>query len=333
MNDTLLVDYMKKSLSVMKILFPDVSEETLKTKIKEVVKDNIKYERNIMVEGEDLPSSVSVKDIDNFIAQRRPIIDGHGTLFKRHEEEKNILGDMCDEFMVKRKVYKKKKFEHINDEDKTLCNNFDMLQKNMKILNNSFYGASAEQNSIFYNPIFGPSVTYQGEDIIMTAVNAFECFLSNNFTFKNISDVLNYCNNIMNEEYVCDFIEIRNPVSKEEVFEYLLSKTEFKINSEILETYLNNCDEIYYNRFYFKNNLVEFFERTNIVDDYFGKLIDRYDFADPNEPPEDMIPIMDQIWVALNDYVFYNYQNFYRYYNCHNVKRKTVLTIDCVGCH
>ena len=198
MAETFLTQYMKKSLSTMQVLFPDLTKEQLIQHIKEIVKEKMNYRKDISMSGEGFPETISVRDIDNFIAKREPIIDGHGTLFKKHHEEKNILGDMCDEFMIKRKVYKKEMFKHINDEDKTLCNNFDMLQRNMKILNNSFYGATNEPNSIFYNPLFGPSITYQGEDIIMTAVNAFECFLSNNFSFKTTSDALNYIDNIMN---------------------------------------------------------------------------------------------------------------------------------------
>lgn len=330
-NKTRFVNYILTMTGIMKKLLPDMDENDLKQRIKDISKENLVFNTATLT-NDNYEDESNVYSIDKFITENKPIMNGYGTLFKRHDEEKNILADMCEEFGTKRKEYKNKMFEHINDEDKTEFENFNLLQKNVKVLNNSFYGVTSQGQSIFYNPIFGPSVTYQGEDIITTAVMAFEGFLSNNIDFDNVSDVINYCNNILNEEYDELNIEITNDVTYDELIEYfsnkVVNKEDLSANIDILETFLRNIPEDEYATIYFKNNLMEFFNRSDIVDTYFSRIVGRNDFLDPNEPPEDISEILKEIWNILKFCVFYNYQNFHRINRVNNIKRKSVLVVD-----
>lgn len=338
MSDSLLTGYSKNMFKIMKNLFPDVNEDLLQSKIREIIMENF-LTKNVIVEGNNSlenndvlfsKNSVGINSIDKFINENHPTMSSSGVFFKRHDEEKNILGDMCDEFMKKRNVYKKEMFKHINDEDRTIYNNFNSLQKNMKILNNSFFGASAEPNSIFYNPLFGPSITGLGQDIIMTAMNAFETFLSNNIEFRDITEVIIFCENIMKEKYKKekeDLLFKRN-ISYNDILNYFNNMTLDKSYFNILEKYLKNIDKSYFIKFYYKNNLKEFIKDNLDVTELFLKILDRKDFLDPNDPPEDMKNIMEDIWYIISDWVFYNYQNFNRTDNALNHKRKSVTGVD-----
>lgn len=323
---TMLNSYSKSMFEIMKKLFPDVEEEKLKDRMREIILENFSTDV-VTASGKELNGDIPINKIDKFVAQNEPIMASSGTFFKRHDQKKNILADMCDEFMTKRKVYKKEMFKHINDEDKSIYNNFDSLQKNMKILNNSFYGASAEPNSIFYNPIFGPSITALGRDIITTAINAFETFLSNTIEFRDITDIFIFCENILKENYKNPVV-MKKTIEKQDLIDYFKERTIDKTDINLLNIYLDTVDTIDFYKFYYKNNFKEFMNDTDILDNYFSKIIDRKDFLDPNNPPEDMKEIMEKIWNILSDWVFYNYQNFFRAENASNHKRKSVITVD-----
>jgi len=338
MSENLLSGYSKNMFSIMTKLFPDTDEKLLKEKMKEIIMENfltksVIIEGNISLENNNKlfsKKSAGINAIDRFISDNNPTMSSSGVFFKRHDEEKNILGDMCDEFMKKRKMYKKEMFKHINDEDKTVYNNFDSLQKNMKILNNSFFGASAEPNSIFYNPLFGPSITGLGQDIIMTAMNAFETFLSNNIEFRDVTEVIIFCKNVMDENYKKEKKDLlfKKDISYNDIIKYFESMTLDKSDFDILKKFLQNIDKTYFIKFYYKNNFREFINDNCNVAELFLKILDRKDFLDPNNPPEDMKEIMEEIWYIISDWVFYNYQNFNRTDNALNHKRKSVTGVD-----
>ena len=337
MRIIMLKKYMSTMLDIMKPMFPNMSREDLKNKIIECVRKNLNYNEEMydiqFLESNDYSNGkINFTDLDRLIEKEQPILTGSGCLFKNHNNADNILGAMCQNFKDERSKYKKEMFNHVNDVDRTIYNNCDLTQRNMKILNNSFYGATNEPNSIFYDPNFGPSITYTGEDIIMTAMSIFEKVVASNFTFRNLDDIIIYINNIHNDMENKDKIssKIVDKVSIDDLVNHLLDHCVDKdINTDFIYKYLKsiNSDDLI-QLCYFKNNLFEFFNRSDILNKLFKKVIGRVDFKDPNNPPEDMISTMDKIWDNIEYYVFYNYQNFYRYDDAMNSKRRAVLTVD-----
>ena len=96
---------------------------------------------------------------------------------------------------------------------------------------------------------------------------------------------------------------------------------------------LRNVDSKFYNRIYYKNNLNAFIEESNVIDEYFGKVLGTENFLDANEPPEEMNDDLEALWSVLEDHVFYNYQDYHRYENMfehegRKRRRKATLTID-----
>ena len=90
-----------------------------------------------------------------------PIVTGHGTIFKPHDEFKSTVGEMVDFLMKTRKVAKNQMFDLMRDgrppEDPEV-KALDQRQKIFKLLANSFYGAYGEKGFHFYNEALGPAV-------------------------------------------------------------------------------------------------------------------------------------------------------------------------------
>jgi hypothetical protein len=117
-----------------------------------------------------------------------PVITGHGTLFKPHDEFNSVSGELVTFLMKERKVSKNKMFELMRagyPESHPEVKALDLRQKILKLLANSYYGAMSEKGFIFYNENMGPAVTYTGQLIIAATMTSFEAFLSNNLWIRN----------------------------------------------------------------------------------------------------------------------------------------------------
>lgn len=334
---TLLEDYYIKMSNIMQNMFPDIPKEELKKIINKTINEKKNNEPNFYFSKGNSKKKCSLLTIDKTLANDTPILDKSGVLYYKHSERENILASMCAEFGRLRKQYKDQMFEHINDQDKFLFNIFDIFQRTVKILNNSFYGATTQGQSIFYHPEFGPSITYQGEAIIMTSISIFERSISNNITFYSLSDIMDYCDNIANEEYEVEY-EITDDDIKingkefniDNLIDYFIEHTDRskyifnKKSKSLLKEFLEKYSKEYLYKFYLKNNLIIFLDM--IMDD-FESVITK-DFLDPNKPSEEIKDKLESIWISIKDYVFYNYLNYHNFDEAHERKRKCVLTVD-----
>lgn len=336
MADMLLTLYMREQLKNLKIVFPEVDEETLKEIIQKTTIE-LKKPKKLLIETKNERKKISVQTFDKLMAADQPILLKSGMLYKRHSQSYNILAEMLKYLDELRSKYKNDMFEHINDEDKTFSEMCNIFQRTIKIIMNSFYGATIQGQSIFYNPDFGPSITYQGECVIMTAISIFERIVSNNITFYTLSDVLNYCNNIISEEYVNDLdfeegdvVYNSEPMSKEVLIKYLLKHfedpTSLSVQSiETLDDYLSKLSYYDYCKIFYKNNLIPFID---LIHEDFEETI-REDYFNPMKPPSpELKDKLEEIWSLINDWCMYNYNNYYSFYEAHYRKRKAVLTID-----
>lgn len=349
-------EYINIETKILKKFFPEKTEEELKEVITEIIKgveqeikENPKYD--FMVEFPDNTpslSNVSLNSIESKLEKDKPIITKYGTCFYRQDQNVSILASLLEYLAGYRKKVKKQMFEHINDEDQTEFNKLDTIQKTIKILMNSFYGVLIAKGSIFYSPDCGASITYSGELIIMTAISIFERFLSNNIKFYSLSDIITYCDNIIEEDYKIDKeynISFKKNISKTDLYKYLInhyydletqSLKRYKLNkNDIVATFISKLTPYEINKIYYKNNFMEFLDNCIIEVDgerddilvYF-KAIFESTFLDPNEPDEEQKDLLDSILDVLKDYVFYNYQNFFKFWECHDGDRETVLTVD-----
>ena len=237
----------------------------------------------------------------------------------------NILLDMVQMLLDIRKVYKKKKLAHLNDEDKTLCNLYDKYQLVYKLLNNSFFGATGQPQSIFFDPYFPSSIMNNGQIIIMTAITTFEKIVGN-FYFDSIDDVLLYVKRIKEQKYTRT-INIDKDITKEELFNLIKSKFENKkFEENILKKLISNLSQDEINKIYYKNNLIEFMKLTEVKKILKDVITDK--FLDPNEPPEEIKDKLNEYWNLVKEYCMYVYIPVNRTQFCHHHIRKTVLVVN-----
>jgi len=350
-----LQEYVDKQTQIMIKMFPDKDPELIRQQVIEITqeydrpKETVKITVYVPNKGK-VYDNTSLASLEKKLDKDKPIITRYGTCFQRQDEFEAILAQMLAYMSVRRKKAKNEMLDHVNDEDQTIYNMLDMIQKTIKILMNSYYGVLTAKGSIFRNLDCGESITHSGELIIMTAISIFERFLTNNIRFYSVSDMINYCDNIVNEVYESeeDFeIGFEKEIDVDFVVKYLYShladiETVKNVSvdknnySEALYKYLNNIDEEYLYKIYYKNNLKAFFEDAYICPEdkeafIFLKEFEgvfKTIFLNPNKPNEEQQVFLDNIWSILRDWVFYNYQNSYKYNECKTGSRRTVTIVD-----
>ena len=323
--------YISRLAQLIHLKRPDLDINEVKKMSKKLFSERVKPV-DVTIEGQ---GKVPINKLDEVLIKNDYIVTGSGAVYLKpgQETSENVLRELISDFKKKRKIYKDNMFEHINDEDPSIHDMYDLYQQTIKILNNSLYGVLTQSSSIFFNSYSGEAVTYTGEDIITASVSAFENFLTNNIFFKDMNDIYNYILNIRYEKYEDYEIEWKQVVSSEKLAKYLVDH--IKIGNYLpneeemkrLERTLSNLDDNTKMHIYFKNNIYEFFDHTNFLDKYMSHLIGRTDFIDPNEAPEDMIDDLKLTWKVLSQYVLYNYQDFHRFYKAEKGTRKSVLAI------
>src|SRR5699024_9214873 len=334
------IQYLTKLAKMVKMRRPDLDDDEIKEKVKWIYSKYFK-DMNMDFQGQTVPLTM----LDRTIIDNELIVSGSGSLYHTPNQKKNVLRELISELKRSRKIYKKKKFEHMNDEDLSLHDMYDNYQKTIKILNNSFYGVLTQSSSIFFNKFSGPAITYSGEDIVTTSVSAFENFLSNNLFFKNMNDVYSYIVNITDEVYHDYGIKYKQIISDDIIVDNLLSHFNVddfepsELERQQLTRLINNLSDDDKMRVYFKNNIFEFFEHTNVLEKYVVDLLGRSDKIDKNQNSkaidDELEKILknstkefDAMWNVLKQYVLYNYQDFYRFYKAEKGLRKSVLTIN-----
>jgi tetratricopeptide (TPR) repeat protein len=209
----------------------------------------------------------------------------------------------------------------------------DREQKILKLLANSYYGASGEKNSIFYNMNMGAAVTYTGVQIITTAVMAFESFLASNVLFNNAWEIEQMISRVVNEEYeydVNDIIDDDKLITEAELLTYLAGRIRPDERKETDIQYLSkivgNLSTEDRTKVYYKNNLYAFLENSAIeglLDSIIG-----VEFLNVEKVPEDISEEMSTLWDVLRTFVVYNYAYEDRYDRAMRDKRKAVLVVD-----
>lgn len=322
----MLKDYVDKATRAYILMHPELNSKDVKKEVQSIVKEKI-----VIPEATFAKQKTNLMGVVKYIEDQKPILSGYGTMFKQHEEYMSVEYDMVDDFAITRGVYKSKKFEHINDEDKVLFNMYDIFQLTFKLLNNSFYGVENQPDSFFYHPLLGPSITQTGVIIITTSLNLFEKVMSNNFSFRRFTDVITYVDNILQEEYdIEDYIDSDSMVDVDTFVEYIYShcKTQTDKMKDKITRLANNLSESELTKIYYKNNFYDFMNNSSDFTEVLSNLLGNEDFLDPNKPPEEYMECLEYLWQVFNIVIHYNHLDFYRMDNAKYEKRKTILTVD-----
>lgn len=331
MNENILLDkWLKEMTILLKKTYPTATKEEIKEYLKDQVKKNYKDEEVKMYNNYENTVKVSTcSNIENFYYSKyKPIATEHGTFFKPSPDNPAVL--MLMEQKKERKIYKKLRDQ--SDKESKDYAKYDLYQSLKKISMNSYYGASGASSSIYYNIHCATAITGKGQSIISTATQAFEAFLANNSVFFNDAECIVFIKNCLKDckkSNIMDYIDYVPHI--DQVIAKLKSTYQFEedCDEDLLFFTLKNCTEKELSMIYYKNNLYEFINNSEIMQNLIEKIVLGCDnFVDPNKPPQHMVDTLDEAWEILRDCVFYNYMITDRVYRLKNNYRKAVMIID-----
>ncbi|NLK82445.1 MAG: hypothetical protein GX277_09735, partial [Bacteroidales bacterium] len=216
-----------------------------------------------------------------------------------------------------------------------LYNKYNLLQLLHKIDANALYGSIGMNKCIYYNIYIANSITGQGRLAISISAMAFEAFLANNVKFRSLDEVIEFMYNVLTEDRkYSDYEVLDHDISIEDCFEKLVMScghgympTEEDL--EIMWEILRSVSQQDLNRLFYKNYLFSFFNNSIIekmVVDILTTLEEPY--LDPNKPPKEILPLLEQLWDVVEEYVFYNYGYVDSQDRLKFLPRSVVLLVD-----
>ena len=320
-------DQIKEKISLTGRILNEVEENNLYNNLL-LMKDNKVV--TLVNNYKNTKNNYELETIIDTFYKTEATVSGFGVLFKNSEKAVNVPGKVIKFLLSERKVAKNNMLKHVNDEDQTYYENFDIIQKIFKLLGNSWYGSFAESNFHFFNPFLGPSVTYTGQHVIISAIMAFEGLLADNIKFFNFSEVLHFFYNIrkekLNEEYSLGYYD---DITLEKFISRFENNCTFKLNDfhyKTLENVFNNTEPMLLEKYYYKNNLDEFLDKEEITELFSYLVCDNY--HNPEKPPEDILPCLKDFNTLIDYYIGYPYQIQNKEEKVRSMTRKAILLTD-----
>lgn len=280
------------------------------------------------------------------VMDKRAILGGDACLFQHHKIRLSvnvtIIADLKkkrDQFKANRAKYEKGSVNYVYWENK---------QKNIKVIINSLYGVMGYFKFHFYNVHLAQSVTATGQAIISTASCGYENFMANNIRFVNLTELLHYINNCLQDykDTIDEYETLYDKITEVEPYEligFLKEKSAFTFTMEqanLVASIVSNLDRNCIKLIYYKNNL-KAFNRTpyvrNLIREVFDNidvltLADRYAFENAektNSVYSDSAPsLFEELLVAYRVFVMYNWPIYDRVRRTRYTDKKAVLYID-----
>ena len=278
----------------------------------------------------------TVLDIYDFIDKTKPIMAGGGVLFRNHHKAINPPSLFLDGALKKRKViksqlklYKPGSYEYMMT---------DLRQMTQKVIANSYYGASGNETSPFYNIYTALATTSTGQALISTMMCAFESFYADNIKFYDVDDFVLYVHNSIHRkdsDAIKMDVDDMPDITIDDLLKrvYWLFKSHDQLADErvkhIIADVLNSLNKNERRLLYYSSNLFEFLEipsiKSLLVDDIISKA---KSFKDANNAPNEIIDALDKLWDYLYYWVVYNHPTYNRINRLKFQTRRAVLTID-----
>lgn len=305
--------YKETVIPMLRYNFPNLSDNE--------IEEAVNYSVNKRMTDTDIILDNSYKNkkmnsslvmMAEYIMKREPIITAYGVMFKKHAEEFNPIAILMQTFMEERNIYKSKMFEYPKGSEMFEKYNLDQLLS--KIDANALYGSLGNNRCIYYNLYSAATTTSQGQLSISISAMAFEAFLANNVKFRSLDEIIEFINNILKEDRVCNDNEIldRN-IEVLQCFDHLMhtcghgyapTQEEMNIVWEIVSKL--GTEDI--NRIFYKNNLFAFIENTSMTKaiTYILQKLDT-PYLNPNIAPDEIKVELESLWELIEEYVVYNY--------------------------
>ena len=300
----------KETISKIKLVKPDIDEDKLLDYLDKVIDKNFKdHECLIHNNHKDVTANTSLLQLTQFLHDTKPIIAGNGTFFKNQIDAYNPNREMLLDYKTTRSRLKAERKQYEPGTYSFLVR--DIGQDNVKRLMNSYYGASLAKTSTFYNKYSGASVTATGQALISTSMTSFEQMMVNNAKFFDMDECLLFIERVLHHtEY--DHIDILVPIDDlyKKTFDHLYDSFLYKekINVELLEKVLHNCNDTELAKLYFKNNFDAFLLEIPTVYKLMHRLVNAtLSFRDPNKPPEIILPDLKEVWEYMKEFVCHDF--------------------------
>jgi hypothetical protein len=166
----------------------------------------------------------------------------------------------------------------------------------------------------------------------------FESFLANNVKFGSINEVLTFINNVKSERpnrKYNDWVVLDNPnISVADCFVKVVMSCGYRWipddnELEIIWQAIQNLCQEDINRVYYKNNLYEFMENSTLRRAVKTIMLSlKEPFMNPNKPPKNVIPMLDELTELMREYVYYRYMYIDRIDRCDNMIKSVTLVSD-----
>lgn len=326
-----LKEWKKENIKLLKLVHPDWDEDDIEKKLDKIIDKNLKNPDCALHNNYiHKLARTTVLDIIDYIDKTKPIMAGGGVLFKNQHEVMNPPSKFLDMSIKNRKRIKKGLKTAVPGSYEYMM--IDLAQMTEKVVANSYYGASGNESSPFFNIFTALATTGSGQSLISTMMTAFESFYANNIKFYNNSDMLLYVKNSINKKHIKRFIEIND--MPEIIDEQLQDKLESMyarkrdINRDLIKQVISNLDKFEKQKLYYSSYLFEFIKISSVEKVMLNIIYETKSFKDPNEPPKEIVDDMDYFWDLLYSWVVYDYPHYNRINRLKSEKRKVVVTID-----
>lgn len=282
--------------------------------------------------------STTLKDIVEYINDRKPIITHYGVMFSRHGTVPNPTIEMVKKFLDNRSIHKKQMFQFEKGSED--FERYNLLQLLDKIDANAFYGALGKFSCIYYNLHVATSITTEGRNLISSATLLFESFLNNNVPFSSLNEVITFINHVITEErYFSDYEILDGDVSIDDTFYHVVKSIGFgylpdEKDLQIIWDILSGLSPTDLNRLYYKNNLFAFIERNSKVLKSILYILQKLDapFVNPNKVPDEIKEELKVFSNLLREYVYYDHQHIDRTEKMESLIRSVALINDTDSC-
>ena len=335
MENEMLNRYSKEMNNMIKLIYPkcdtNIIQEAIEYSIQKRLKNRECTLSNNYTHKETTTSMLEITDV---ILRARPVMTSFGVLFKRHTKNKDILYDFIEALIVLRNKFKKKMFTYPKGTE--LFGRYNQLQTLKKMDCNSIYGILGMPKSILFNIYIAASITFQGKACISEAITFFESLLADNCKWGSIDEIINFIHEVVyidKRKYnLLGYVEDR---TEEEVFLKIMKNCGFNgyfpsiRNCNVVFTILNRLTQDELNRLYYRNNIFDFCD-SDLIQSRIKLILESLDkpFQDPNNPPENIVPILDEIYEYIKDYVYHPHLHISRLDRIQMMKRSVSIVTD-----
>lgn len=331
-----LSTYKDRMLEVLSLCYPTYPLDFIASVIDEHIQNKFE-DAKVFIKNSYTKKDVesTLLGVSDFIDKKKPTVTALGTMFKQHDQERNLMFETMQSFLDLRSIHKKEMFKYPKGTKEFA--KFNLLQLLDKIDANGSYGALGQYSCLIYNVYVASSITSQGRAYISSASLFFEAFLADNVKFGSLNEALEFINHIVNEkddrrfsdngilDHDIDPVDCLIKVYWECGYNWLPTEEEI----DVLWQVIRNLSQEDINRVYYKNNLLEFSNNKvviNLITSILKKL--KKPLLNSLDIPEEIQPDIKLLGDIIIEYVYYRYMFIDRTDRCGNMMKAVIGVSD-----